>query len=801
MHDLRCAIRTLARNPAFTLAALLALALGIGANTAVFSVLSGVLLRPLPYTDPNRLVMVYDSFQLQGRERGPACMADFLDWKARSRSFQTLDAIASNRFTLTGDGEAEQLVGLGVTATFFEALGARPLLGRIFASGEDQPGRDRAVVLSERLWRRRYASNAGVLGKQIALNARPHTIIGVMPASFQFWRRDVEAWAILPLDPPTRRGPFFLFGLARLRPGVSMQQAAADMEALARDIERANPKDYSRLHYPLVSLRESVVGDIRPLLWVLSSAVFLVLLIAVSNVANLMLARATARRREMAIRLSIGAGRARLMRQLMTESLVLALGGGAVGVALASWGVTALRRLNPQGLPRLDEIGIDIRVLAFTLLVSLASAIVFGLAPAFAAAGATLSESLKQGGRGGDSRSQGRARGVLVVAQVTLSVLLLIGAGLLIRSFNRLGRVNPGFQAPPDRVLTMLVSPTGTRYRDNPKLAAYWDQLLDRIRALPGVDSASVAITMPPDRVAFTDGFEIQGKPSPPGLDNPAVPVPFVSQDYFKTLGIPLVRGRWFDNRDRTDSQRVTIISEAMARRYFPGEDPVGQHLKHGGRALNNPYMEIVGIVGDAKYEGLDHETGPVYYEASSQAPARPMWVLLRTRADARTLVSAASKAIGELDPDVPVARVSTMAQALSESVSAPRFRSLLMAIFAATALLLAAIGIYGVISYSVSQRTQEVGVRMALGATPGTVLRLVVGQGCRLACAGVALGLAGAFGLTRVLKKMLFGVTATDTMTFAGVALILGAVATLASLVPACRAARVSPVTALRHE
>ncbi len=432
---------------------------------------------------------------------------------------------------------------------------------------------------------------------------------------------------------------------------------------------------------------------------------------------------------------------------------------------------------------------------------SFASAIVFGLAPALVASGAALGESLKQGGRGGDARSHGRTRGVLVVAQVTFSVILLIGAGLLIRSFDLLGRVNPGFQAPPSGVLTMLLSPTAARYRDSRALADYWDRLLDRVRELPGIEAASVAITMPPDRVTFTDGFEIQGKPAPPGLENPAVPVPFVSRDYFKTLGIPLLRGRWFESRDTADSPRVTVISQAMARQYFPNEDPVGQRLKHGGRALNNPYMEIIGVVGDVKYEGLDAEFRPVYYEVSSQVPARPMWLLLRTHGDARTMVSAARQAIREIDSDVPVARVSTMTGALSESVSLPRFRSLLMTIFAAASLLLAAIGIYGVISYSVTQRTQEIGVRMALGATFARVLRLVVGQGSRLALLGILLGLGGAFGLTRVLKKMLFGVSATDALTFAGVSLILGAVALLASLIPACRAARVDPVTALRNE
>ena len=804
MRDVRYALRTLARNPGFTLTALLALALGIGANTAVFSVINGVLLRPLPYADADRLVMVFDSYEEQGMERGPGGIADFLDWKARNRSFQTLDAVATNRYTITGDGEAEQIVGLAVTATFFETLGARPLHGRTFAAGEDQPGSTPTVVLSERLWRRRYASNPGILGKATALNGRPHTIIGVMSAGSQFGPRNADAWPILTLNPPTRRGPFFLRGIARLKPGVTLEQANADMQAVARDVERTNPKDYSRLSYPVVLLRETIVGDIRPLLWVLSGAVFLVLLIAVSNVANLMLSRATARRREIAIRLSMGATRAHLVRLSITESLVLSLSSSLVGFGLASGGVGALRWLAPPGLPRLDEISVDARVLAFTLLVSVASALILGLVPALGVSTATLSESLKEGSRGSTvARGHRRVLGYLVIAQVTFSVMLLVGAGLLIRSFSLLGQVAPGFQAPPDRILTMLVSPTGVRYRDagNRGLAAYWEQLLARVRTLPGVAAASIAITIPPDRLAFTDGFEIQDKSLPPGSDYPAVPVPFVSQDYFKTLGIPLIRGRWFDNRDTADSPRVTVISETMARRYFLNEDPIGRRLKHGGRALTNPYMEIIGVVGDVKYQGLDGENEPVYYEASSQVPARPMWVLVRTHADAQSVISAVRKEIRELDPDVPVARVGTMAEALSESVSLPRFRALLMGIFAATALLLAAIGIYGVIAYSVTQRTQEIGVRMALGATAASVLRLVVGQGSRLALLGIALGLAGALGLSRVLKTMLFGVTSTDPLTFGAVIVILGTVTILASLIPAFRAARVDPVIALRHE
>jgi putative ABC transport system permease protein len=798
VRDVRYSARTLARNPAFTLAVLLALALGIGANTAVFGVVNAVLLRPLPYTDPGRLVILFTS--RPHSERGNVSMAEFMDWRARNRSFQTLDVFDENRVTLTGDGETEQIDGMSVTATFFETLKVRPLLGRTFADGEDKPGLEPTVVLSEHLWRRRYASNPTIVGQAVVVNGRPHTVVGVMPRTFEFWQQDVEAWTILPLLPPTRRGPHFLRGLARLSPRVTVEQAAAAMDATAHEVQRANPKDYTDLRFPVVPYREVLVGDIRLLLWVLSGAVLLVLLIAVSNVANLMLARLLARQREIAVRLSIGAGRAQVVRQFMTERFTLSLGGGALGIGLAVSGVQAFW-LGPRDLPRLDEIGVDGRVLAFTLLVSLASAMLFGFAPALAACAASLNERLKDGGRSSGFRSHGRVRSALVVAQVSLSVLLVIGAGLLIRSFSLLGSVSPGFEAPPERVLTMSISLTGPRFEKADTVTAFWDQLLERARAIPGVEAASLSVTIPPDRPAFGDDYEIEGKPLLPGSEHAAVPVPIVSHDYRKTLGIPLLRGRWFDSRDRVGTPRVTVISESMARRHFSGENPVGQRIKHGGRMQAHPFMEIIGVVGDVKYQGLSRDHVPVFYQLNSHMPFRNMWLLVRTRSDTQAMAATVRQEIRRLDPGVPIDRVSTMAQALSDSVSLPRFRSLLMTVFAGAALLLAAIGIYGVIAWSIARRTQEIGVRMALGATRGGVLRLVIGQGGRLAVIGIALGLTAAFGLTRVLTNMLFGIGASDTITFTGAALVLGAVAFVASLFPALRAARIDPITALRHE
>jgi predicted permease len=798
LRDVRYAVRTLTRTPVFTAVALLALALGIGANTAVFSVVNAVLLRPLPFADPDRLVMVFNY-----APRGAASMADFLDWRARSQSFESLavfevNPFTNSRFTWTGDGEPEQVFGYRVTARFFDTLGVRPLLGRTFTAGEDEPGRPGTVVLSERLWRRRYGANADVLGKTAVLNGRNHTIVGVMPGGFEFWNREVDAWAILPLAPPSRRGPFFVRGVARLKPGGSVEQASAEMRVIASDIERTHPQNYDHLRIPVVPLREVLVGNIRTLLLVLLGAVGLVLLIAVSNVANLMLGRASARSQEIAVRLSIGATRGQLIRQLMIESLVLALSGAAFGAVLAVWGVTALRSAGPIDFPRLGEISVDGRVLGFTLSASVLSAVLFGLAPALAAAGRELGSSLKDGTRGGESQRQGKARTVLVAAQVTVSVVLLIGAGLLIRSFSSLGRVDPGFSVPSERVLVMFVSPPSQRFNTPDALAAYWNQLLDRARAVPGVADASLSNVVPPDRSMYGDSYAIEGRTLTSDAVRYSAPaMPYVSYDYFKTLGIPLLRGRWFDRQDAPSSGRVAVISEAMVRRHFVNEDPIGQRIRYGSQSL-----EIIGVVGDVKYRGLQRDDEPVFYQLESQARrGEDMWLLVRTSRNADNLAATVRQEIRALDAGVPVDRIGTMAGALSQSIALSRFRSFLMAVFAFTALMLAAIGIYGVIAYSVARRTREIGVRMALGATPSGVLALIVRQGSRPVVAGIAVGLASAFALTRVLEGMLFGVTARDPLTFGAGVLALSVVAAVACLVPAWRASRIDPLMALRHE
>jgi putative ABC transport system permease protein len=798
-RDIRYAVRSITRNPGFAAVAVLALALGIGANTAVFSVVNGVLLRPLPFPDPARLVWIQDGVSQSDRAGWPACVQDFLHWQSRAQSFEQLAAYTTTRFNLTGDGEAEQLSAASVTVPFFSIVGVRPILGRSFIAGEDQPGNPPRPFSANACGTGATRATRKSSGKSIELNGRTYTVVGVLPGSFQFRSRDIDVWVTFTLTPPTRRGPFFLSGVARLKPGVSLSQVNAEMDVLGREMESRDPTGVAKSRYPTTPLLEKMTGEIRPLLLVLTGAVFLVLLIAVFNVANLLLARATARQHEMAIRLSIGAGKGQLIRQLLTESTVLALAGGALGVLLAYGGVAALRQAAPAGLPRLHEIALDARVLLFTFLVSAASGVAFGLAPAFGSARSQPGARLKEGGRGTESRGYRRLRGVLVVTEVALSMILLAGAGLLIRSFNLLGRVQPGFQAPPDRLLMMQLSPTGARYGGRDQILGYWTQVLDRVHAVPGVESAAVSLTVPPDRVAFTDGFEIQGRT--PREGGPLVAVPFVSSRYFETLGIPLLRGRAFDSRDTFNSPGVVIVSESLARRYFGNEDPVGQRLKHGGPELKNPYKEIVGVAADVKYEGLANASAPVYYESASQFAARPMWLLVRTHAGAAGMLPAVSAAIRALDSNVPIASAGTMEQALYETVALPRFRSTLMGIFAVAALLLAAVGIYGVLAYSVQQRTQEIGIRMALGANSGSVIRLMIGQGSRLALAGTAIGIGGGLALVRVLEKMLFGVKPADGITFAAVTALLLCVALAASYIPARRAARIDPVRALRQD
>ncbi|HUE24166.1 MAG TPA: ABC transporter permease [Bryobacteraceae bacterium] len=806
LQDIRYAARALRKNPGFTAVAMLALALGVGANTAMFSVVYGILLRPLPYPDADRIAVVYMHWLPWDNPRANMSMADFLDWKSQTTSFEesSLYASVGRRFDLTGAGDPEQVSGASATSGFFGVLRARPIVGRTFLAGDDQPASARVAVIGASLWQRRFAGRADALGQPIILNGVPCTVVGVMPESFHFPLANSEVWTNLPVVPPKRRGPFFYRAFGRLKPGVTLQQAQAEANAIGRRIEQANPTVYSHLDLPVISMRDAMVGDIGTPLIVMLCAVCLVLLIAVVNVANLMLARATVREREMALRLSLGAGRGRLVRQLLTESVLLSGLGGIGGLALAYLGIVFLRAANPGNLPRITDIHVDGTVLAFLLLISLLTGILFGLAPALQSARADLSSTLKEGGRGTTGGLRQRTRSVLIVSEIALSLMLLVGAGLLLRSLLRLQRVDAGFHGAPEHILAMTVSPANRRYADEATGIAFYGRLLDRVRQLPGIRYASLSDGLPPDQEGDADTFVIQDA-APRTSGNPVVTVDTVSPDYFRTMGIGLVRGRAFEARDGRESVPVAMVSESFARRFLPGEDPLGKRIKESGPELTFlPFREIVGVVADVKYTGLDANRQAAYYLPYTQNYTRRTFLVVNSSSDsagdAANLAPMLRREIQAVDKDVVVAWVSTLQQAMRDSVARPRFDAILLMLFAGVALLLAVIGIYGVIAYAVAQRTHEIGVRMALGACRADVLHLVLRQGARLAAMGIAVGLGGAFMFTRLMRTLLFDTSVQDTFTFAAAAVGLFAVALLASIIPAHRATRIDPLSALRN-
>jgi putative ABC transport system permease protein len=807
IQDLRYGARTLRKNPGFTAVAALTLALGIGANTAIFSVVNAVLFRPLQYSDPDRLVQVWQNFPQLGANQVTVSAPEFLDYKDQNRVFERMAAFRPQGFNLTGGAEPELIFGARVSADLFPLLGVAPALGRAFFPEEEQIGGPRAVILSHGLWQRRFGSDTTLIGKSLTLDGQSFTMVGVMPPGFQFPpQAQNELWANIPFDPNdlNRRGWRPLQVIARLKSGVNLGPANAELKAIAGKFPASGPVPSAYA----VSLQEQVVGRVRRALLIMFGAVSFVLLIACANVANLSLSQAAARQREMAIRAAVGASRSRLIRQLFVESLPLSLLGGGLGLLLAFWILELLVSINPNNLPRAHEIGVDLRTLGFTLSVSLLTGVVSSLAPAWQFSKLDLNESLKEGGRGTSvSFRRFSLRSILLVSEVALSLALLIGAGLMINSFTRLLRVDPGFD--PRGVMTIQIALPQSKYAEIQQRAFFFEQALERIRRLPGVQSAGMTSALPlagnPDF-----GFTIEGRtPSAPG-DTPQTGWRAISPDYLRTMGIALRRGRFFNEQDHEKAAGVAIINETMARRFWPGEDPLGKRIKLGGPQRPYPWMEIVGIVGDVKHDGLDAPVGPETYLPYAQTPFSQMPAGLRfpamslvTRGDSdhASLAAAMRAEIKALDKDQPVTNIRTLDQLLANSISQHRFYLMLIAFFGAVALILAAVGLYGVISYTVRQRTHEIGLRMAFGAQAGDVLKLIIRYGMKLTLIGALIGLAAALALTRLMKTLLFEVSATDPLTFAGVSMMLALVALLACYVPARRATKVDPLVALRVE
>jgi putative ABC transport system permease protein len=811
LQDFRYGIRILMKNPGFSAVAVLTLALGIGANTAIFSVVNAVLLRPLPFREPGRLVAVWEGSPKQGYEENPPAAANFLDWRAQNRVFEQMAIFDSyfNRFNLTAGDRPEQVVGVAISANLFQVLGVSPLLGRAFLPEEEQPGRDQVVLLSYGLWQRRFGADPNLVGKAVALNARSCTVVGIMSPGCQFpggfggivgaYNKPADLWVPLALDANawSQRSSHYLQVIARLKPGKGLEQARAEMNTLQHGIEQQYPNAFVGSHVKLIPLHTQMISGIRPALLVLLGAVAFVLLIACANVANLLLARARARHREMAIRAALGASRSRVIRQLLTESLPLAILGGVLGTLLALWGMEILVAASPGDIPRIKEVQIDDWVLGFTLLVSVLTGMIFGLAPALEASRPNLNESLREGGRSAtEGLHRNRIQSLLVVGEVALALMLLAGAGLMIQSFLRLQQVDPGFRT--GRLLTLDLTLPDAKYSKEQQQADFFRQLLARIQTLPGVQSVGAATALPLTGNRENYGIGIEGRPPEPLEKMPTAEYRAISPDYFGTLGIPLLKGRTFTERDRKDSPPVAVINESLARRYFADEEPLGKRLLIGhGRSQ----PQIVGVVGDVRHLGLDAEIQPEVYEPYLQVPWPSMTLAIRTSADPTSLAAAVRSEVLAIDTEQPLANVRTMDQILADSVAQPRFRTLLLGLFGAVALALAAVGIYGAISYSAAQRTHEIGIRMALGAQKRDVLKLVVRQGMLLTLTGVVIGLAGSFGLSRVLSSLLFGVTATDPATFVGVSSLLVGVALLASYLPARRATQVDPMVALRYE
>ncbi len=818
LADIRYGIRQLLKNPGFTIVAVVTLALGIGANTAIFSVVNALLLKPLPFPNSQELVAfgMTDTRQSMQTELGSLSYPDFFDFREQNRTLANIAVYRPRSFAVTSQAGATSLGGVKSSAEFLDVLGIKPVIGRGFTREDEQGGGGPGgykVLLSHDYWRKHFGGDQSVLGRTIELDRRQHTIIGVMPAGFQFpiQADPLDFYVTFAEDAVTadnstpqtaQRGNHSLESIARLKPGVTIDQAQADLATIAANLQKQYPDSNTNFDVAFKPLREDLIGDVRTALYVLFGAVICVLLIANANVANLLLARASVRGKEMALRAALGASRSRIIRQLLTESGLLSALGGAFGLLIAKWGTDALIKAVPQNIPRIATIELDALVLAFTIVVSLATGVIFGLVPAWQASRVDLNTSLKAGSRtGGGGERKGRLRNGLVMAEVALALVLLICAGLLIQSFARLGRVQPGVKT--ERLLTARVQLPDIAYPKNENIIAFFDQFLPRVRALPGVESASAIVPLPLSGSNMVTSFDKEEAPLPDGQQTSA-PIRMISTDYFETMGISVRQGRVFNESDRYDTTPVIIVNEKFASKHFPGQNVIGKRIKPGFAAdeTGEKMREIIGVVTNVKHLALKNEDSPEMYVPHTQIPFEIMSLVIRTSvSDPASLTSALRKELAAMDASIPLTSIRVFDEYISRSLARPRFNALLLSIFAGVALLLTAIGIYGVMAYSVAQRTNEIGIRMALGAAQSSIFRLVVGQAMSLVGISVVIGVAGAFAATRLLNSLLFGVGAWDPVTFAGIVLLVSVVAFLAAWLPARRAARVDPIIALRTE
>ncbi len=811
--DMKFGVRMLAKSPGFAIAAILTLALGIGATTAIFTVVNAILLRPLEYQSPYQLVMVWEKNLQKGWLVAPTSYPNFVDLRNGNNVLTDLAAFTESTFNLTGGDEPERIIGWRVSSGLFSMLGVSPLQGRAFLPEDGRPGSGRVLMISHGLWQRRFGGRISLIGQTVALNGQTYTVVGIMPRNFKFPPpfsatmassqiafNSADLWVPLGDDTAPVRDTRTFYMLGRLKQSVTWAQAQSELNVIAKRLEQEYPAPNTGMEISLVPLHTQVSGDVRLALLNLFAAVGLVLLIACINVANLLLARAAGRQKEIAIRGAVGCTRARLIRQLLTESAVLGLVGGVLGLLLAFSGVYVLVALTPGNLPHLKDVTIDSSVLLFAVLISLLTALVFGLAPALHASKPDLQEALKEGGRSstGGSRAN-RLRGVLVISEIAAALVLLIASGLMLKSFWRLQHVNPGFEA--ENLLTLELQLPEIKYREAPQQLLFQQQLLQRIGSIPGVSNAATVNNLPFSGNEAYLAFSIEGRPIPNPADRPRAYHRVVSSDYMQVMGIPFRGGRPFNDHDNADAPGVTIINEATARRYWPGEDPIGKRIKRGRPESKNPWLTIVGIIGPIRHTSLGVESQPEFYVPFLQNPDSVLTLVARTASDPRTITNAVRGEVLLLDRDLPASNIKFMSELIAKSVAQPRLYAVLLIIFASVALILAAVGIYGLLSYSVSQRRQEIGIRLALGATPGNIRKLVLVHALRLVIVGLILGLVLGLAFTRLMASLLFGVSATDPLIFILISLLLFCVALLASYFPARSATRVDPLTALRYE